>query len=173
MKKEMIAVLFAALILVQTAAVLAEDTSYIEPRSMTAAPSSVIRTIGSKTTTFASCRTEMSVSPRDPYFIGRQRNICVQQNKGNLYCQQQCIDKIKLYVLTGAFQRGLQLYSAASCAAADPAVVKAATSANRCYFTASNECINVNPNNDYCRRKCVEQAYAICRQNIATLSFGR
>ncbi len=173
MKKGMFAVLFAALIVLQAAAVFAAATSmaYTDPLSMAPEPSSVVRSNVISRGARAPCNVQMTVSPRDPYFIGRQRMICVNQNKGNLFCQQQCIDKMKLYVITGAFQRNLQLYSAAGCTAADPAVVKGASSASKCYAVSSDECAKVNPANDYCRRKCVQNAYAICRQSIATLSY--
>jgi hypothetical protein len=173
MKKGMFAVLFAALVILQAAAVFAAATSmtYTDPLSMAPEPSSVVRSNVISRGARAPCNVQMTVSPRDPYFIGRQRTICVNQNKGNLFCQQQCIDKMKLTIIVGSFQRQLQLYSAASCTAADPAVIKGASSASKCYSLASDECAKVNTENDYCRRKCIQNAYAICRQNIAAMRY--
>ncbi len=182
MKKILTAVILAAMILVEAAFVFAAVSPYVDPLSMTTETTSVVReaapaasTIGGyRTITFPvkqPCKLDMTVSPRDPYFIGRQKAICVNQNKGNLFCQQQCVDKMKLYILTGAYQRNLQLYSAGGCASADLAAVKAVKSANQCYFVAGNSCADANPSNDFCRRKCVQNAYAVCRQGIAGMRY--
>jgi hypothetical protein len=182
MKKGIIAVLFAALIILEAMSAFAGVSPYVDPSTMTSMdsvvrtttpplgliPKIVIPGIG----TTQPCKLEMTVSPRDPYFLGRQRNICVQQNKGNLYCQQRCIDRMKLYVATGSFSKDLKLYSASTCVDADPETVKSADSANKCYFVSANECDKVNPSQEFCRRKCMQKAYAICRQNIASMAYS-
>lgn len=183
MKKTIIAALLAALVLINASAVLAGVSPYVEPISMTATgagayggvekqtPTGLVRRIS--TTPRDTCNLQITADPKDKYFMGEARRQCVANNKGNLFCQQQCLDKMKLMVYSGSWDRMLGQYGRYNCQSADPEVIKAATSANQCYHLASTECAKNNPNQDYCRRKCMENAYALCRQAIAQLRFIR
>ncbi len=180
MNKGIITVLFVALLLAPTA--LAAVSPYVEPLSMVAeggaayggvervAPfSGVIRKIGFPAT--PPCRLNITVDPQNRYFFGEARRQCNAMNKGNLYCEEKCVDRMKLMVYTSSWDRGLGLYSTYSCKAANIDAINNAGSVSRCYFIAKDECALANPENDYCRRKCMQNSYAICRQNIAQMRY--
>lgn len=187
MNKTILAILFAAIMSLQV--VFAGVSSYTDPYTLTAdqggvarestATTSVIRPTSTSSWTrkigypaTPPCNVEITSDPRDKYFLGFAKSECATKNKGNQYCIQKCFDKIKLMIYTGAWDRQLGNYGRYNCQAADPEVVKSAKTATQCYYTASAECSKANPNQDYCRRKCTENAYALCRQGIATMRFS-
>lgn len=158
----MIAVCIALLAL-QALAVLAYAPSYTASGIMRAA-TGVSRMPQIRAA--AGCNVEITADPGDIYFIGKARRECVEKNKYNLACQQQCWDQVK--ALASGWMgraRGMGVYSRLSCKDIDPALLSGAA-ASRCYFQASNECRMANPGSDYCRRKCVQKTYSVCRQNV-------
>ncbi len=170
MKKGMFAILCIAMFVLQSIIVFAGVSPYTDYRSM-ATSSSVVRKIGMPTTTQV-CSLQISTDPNSKYFLGESRRECVQNNKGNLFCQQQCIDKMKLFIYTGKYDRQLGLLGAYDCKGIGPEATGKAKSSSECYYLAKNACTLANPNNDYCRRKCVEQSYATCRRNIAAMKYA-
>ncbi len=169
MKKGMFAALCIAMLVLQSIIVFAGVSPYTDYKSM-ATSSSVIRRIGTPTTTQV-CNLKITADPNSKYFLGEARRECIQNNKGSFFCQQQCIDKMKLYVYTGKYDRQLGLIGAYNCKGISKEATDPAKDPNECYYLAKDACSLANPNNDYCRRKCVKQAYAVCRRNIAAMKY--
>ncbi|MEM4240308.1 MAG: hypothetical protein QXM31_03425 [Candidatus Woesearchaeota archaeon] len=182
MRKTIIAVLLAAMLLVEASAVLAGVSPYVEPLSMTsegggayggvartASTTGVIRRI--EIAPKPPCNLDITTSPDNLYFLTLARTECATKNKGNLFCQQQCLDKMKMMTYSNIGSKKFGLYGAYGCSDADLAAVKAVKSVTKCYYVAKEECAKTNPTNDYCRRKCVQNTYALCRQNVAQLRF--
>ncbi|MEM2916423.1 MAG: hypothetical protein QXT19_03655 [Candidatus Woesearchaeota archaeon] len=171
MKKRIFAVLCIAIFILQSMIVFAGVSPYTDYKSMTTS-SSVIRKIGMPTRT-QTCNLQITADPTSIYFLGEARRECIQNNKGNLFCQQECLDKMKLYIYTGKYDRQLGLLGAYNCKGVSAEEMTSAKSASQCYYVAKNTCTLANPNQDYCRRKCTENAYAHCRQAIAQLRFTK
>lgn len=164
MKKTMIAVLCITALVLNAVIVAAAAQSYTEPKSMTrtggvAVGRTQIRGI-------EGCNIDIQTSPEDTYFIGKARKECVEKNKHNLHCQNRCYEQVKLLTRGGGrFGQVIGAYSRYGCKDIDAKMMLASSTASRCYFDATNECAIVNPGNDYCRKKCVQKTYSVCRQN--------
>ncbi len=169
MKKGMFAVLCIAMFVLQSIIVFAGVSPYTDYRSM-ATSSSVIRRIGAAPVT-QPCNLQITADSTSRYFLGEARRECVQNNKGNVFCQQECLEKMKLFIYTGKYDRQLGLLGSYDCKGLGPEATSTAKSSSECYYQAKNACAIANPNNDYCRRKCVEQSYAVCRRNMAAMKY--
>ncbi len=175
MKKGMFAVLCIAMFVLQSIVVFAGVSPYTDYRTLATSSSvvpksSVIRRIGMPTTT-QTCNLQITADPNSQYFLGEARRECVQNNKGNIFCQQECLDKMKLFIYTGKYDRQLGLIGAYDCKGIGTEATDPAKNSSECYYLAKNACALANPNQDYCRRKCVEQSYAVCRRNIAAMRY--
>lgn len=196
MKKGMIAVLITALILVQAAAVLAEATSYIDPNSLLADKGGVVRdstVIVPETTnynvvntpikvnngliakkTMSPCNVKVTADPQDRYFLGTARKDCVTNNKGNMYCQNKCYEQVKLIILRGSnptMATSSRTFARFGCNIIDSSALASTKTASQCYFTAKDACAVVNPGSSYCRTKCTQSGYALCRHDIASMKY--
>jgi hypothetical protein len=170
MKKGMFAVLCIAMFVLQSIIVFAGVSPYTDYRSLTTT-SSVIRRVGTPLIAHT-CNLKITTDPNSRYFLGEARRECVQNNKGDLFCQEQCIDKMKLFIYTGKIDSQLGMLGAYDCKGIGPEAIEPAKDSNQCYFMAKDACALANPTNDYCRRKCVQQSYAVCRRNIAAMRYS-
>lgn len=111
------------------------------------------------------CNMNIEASPGDVHFVGLARRECVEKNKYHIACQQRCFDQVSLMARGSSLGKPVGAYSRYGCQEID-AMLLAGVPASSCAFMASNECAKANSGNDYCRRKCVQKSYAVCRQNI-------
>ena len=164
MKKSMIAMVCVALLVLNALVVFAMAPA-IEPGSMAPKPASVARPTTLRPA--PGCSLEITTNRADTYFVGKARRECVEKNKFNLNCQKQCFDEVKLLARQTTFNRAVGTFARIGCKFLDAAKLGGDT-ATRCYFDAANGCAMANPDNDYCRKKCVQNAYALCRQSAYT-----
>lgn len=164
MKKSMIA-LAVALLVLNTLGVFAAVTPYMQPGSLTPASSVAYTRITALPRAEKYCNLDITTNRADVYFLGNARKECMEKNKYNLVCMQQCFEQVKLMARQTTIGRSPGAYSRTTCADLAPGALAGST-ASRCYFDASVECAKINFGNDYCRKKCVEKSYAMCRQNV-------
>jgi len=111
------------------------------------------------------CRMDIKTSPGDIRFVSKARQECIDMNRGNYRCQNKCFGQITMTLRRGATSRGIQSFSRQACKGIDPIILSGAMP-SRCHFEASVECSKENPNNDWCRKVCVQEMYKTCRKNI-------
>lgn len=157
MKKSMIVVLCIALLALNALVVAANVSPYISMKSVNRRPTVSNQPSG--------CNIQITVNSADLYFLGKARKECVDKNQHNIRCQNTCFDQIKLMIATSA-GRSSHSYARAGCNDIDPVLYSKAT-VSQCHFIASNGCVTENPNNEFCRKKCVQKAYNGCRQQRA------
>jgi hypothetical protein len=167
MKKSIIAIMCALLVL-QAFSVLAAAQSYTHPASMSMRKTGVmgkspqIRAHG--------CKFGITADPAANTFVGQARRECTELNKNNIACQQRCFDQVKLRLLSSSYSRGMGVYSSIGCNDADTSALMG-KGERACYYDSGNACALANPHNDYCRKKCVQKTYAVCRQNVMSMRF--
>lgn len=110
------------------------------------------------------CNLDITSVPDTMRFVGLARQECLDKNKHNLMCQRRCFEQVRLMTYSDP-RNQMGVYSRQTCTDVD-AVLLASATASQCYFDAGNECTKANVGNDYCRKKCTQKTYAMCRQNI-------
>lgn len=162
MKKTTISVLCIALLAINAFAVLGAAQSYTEPRSQTRMGSIAnmpnIRAV-------AGCNLKVTASPADTYFIGKARSECATNNKGSYLCIDRCWEQVNLLLRGSSAGRTTGAYSRYGCKDLDSSGLAKST-ASSCNLDAANLCSRENYGNDYCKRKCAQKAYSLCRRRI-------
>jgi hypothetical protein len=154
MKKSMIVMLCIALLALNAVVVAANVSPYISMKSVNRRPTVQNQVTG--------CTIQIDANPADIYFLGKARKECVDKNPHNVRCQNTCFSQVKLLTMTST-GRSSSSYARAGCNDIDPVIYSQAT-VSQCHFIASNGCVTENPNNEFCRKKCVQKAYNGCRQ---------
>lgn len=158
MKKTTIVILCLAFVLLNAFSVFAVVSPYLSMQSVNRRP--VI-------TRATNCNLDITANTADVRFVGKARQECIEKNKYNTICQQNCFDQVRLLVTGRAGrERGMNSRTRSGCKDADPVLFVDAT-ASQCHHIAANECAMANSMSEYCRRKCNEKAYNLCRQQRA------
>lgn len=168
MKKSMIVAMLVAMLALNALVAFGIATSYVQPQSMTTAATGVAHPAQPTARPARVCNLQVTTATFDVYFLGKARQECMVNNKNDLVCMQQCFSQVKTLARQGVIGRArspLGPYSQLKCGVVDSSIF-AGVSASRCYFDSTVECSKANPGNDFCRRKCVENTYSFCRQNM-------
>jgi hypothetical protein len=167
MKKSIIAIMCALLVL-QALSVFAASQAYTHPASMAMRSTGV----AARHAQIAArgCNLETTTDPMSPTFVGEARRECIEMNKNNLVCQRRCFEQVKLRLLSSSYMRGMGVYSSIGCNDVDASAMTG-KGERTCYHDAGNACALANPQNDYCRKKCVQKTYAVCRQNVMSMRY--
>jgi len=188
MKKSMIAVLIAMLTLNAVFAFAANQSPGVggvmppDVVADNAAPTASTTSFGPNIAhTFAirtdvKCFVDPQTNPQDQYFLGKARQECVVKNQYNLFCQKRCLDRVRYlaqrYSTASLPADQYTAYYVTGCTDVDttPLVGKIG---NDCYFAASEACATANSQNNYCRQKCNQRAYSVCRNNVLSSRQSR
>jgi hypothetical protein len=188
MKKSMIAVLIAMLALNAVFAFAANQSPGVggvmppDVVADNAAPSASTTGFGpSIAHTFAirtnvKCFEQPTIDPNDQYFLGKARQECVVKNQYNLFCQKRCFTNMQFaaqrYSTASRPPDQYTAYYVTGCTDIDTKPL-VGTIGNNCYFAASEACATANSQNNYCRQKCNQRAYSVCRNNVLSARQNR